>query len=175
MTVTTSSIILFSTLLVLQRVFLCRAVFNIKEECTELSGIVPDSAGRLEGPVNLGKTEGLSQLHIRQRALIEKVMSGKEVIIAKAGKPVAKIVRYDPSKEALGKLQVPRNFREVLGGQSFEMLDITAHHAHAVGGLCDHHRDPFDRMLVAQAKIEGLSLVTRDRHLKRYDIAIVEA
>lgn len=78
-------------------------------------------------------------------------------------------------KEALGKLQVPRNFREVLGGQSFEMLDITAHHAHAVGGLCDHHRDPFDRMLVAQAKIEGLSLITRDRHLKRYDIAIVEA
>ncbi len=78
-------------------------------------------------------------------------------------------------KQALGKLEVPRNFQEVLGSQSFEMLDITADHAHAIGGLADHHRDPFDRMLVAQAKTEGLSLVTRDRHLKKYNIAIVEA
>lgn len=84
-----------------------------------MSGIVPDSAGRLEGSVNLGKTEGLSQLHIRQRALIEKVMSGKEVIVGKAGKPVAKIVRYDPSKEPRipgilrGKIHIAEDFDEL--------------------------------------------------------------
>lgn len=78
-------------------------------------------------------------------------------------------------KEALGKLKIPRNFQKVLGDQSFEMLDITSEHAHAIRDLPDHHRDPFDRMLVAQAKTESFSLVTRDKHLKKYNIAIVEA
>ena len=77
-------------------------------------------------------------------------------------------------KEALGKLKIPRNFRRVLEAQSFENLDITSDHAHAISGLPDHHRDPFDRMLIAQAKIEGLTLVTHDRDLKKYKIPIVE-
>lgn len=78
-------------------------------------------------------------------------------------------------KQALGKLKVPRNFRKVLDEQPFEMLDITADHAHNVGDLPSHHRDPFDRMLVAQAKAEGLTLITRDTHLKRYRISIIQA
>lgn len=78
-------------------------------------------------------------------------------------------------KQALGKLEIPRNFRNVLDRQPFEMLDITADHAHAVGDLPAHHRDPFDRMLVAQAKVEGLTLVSRDVHMKRYKIPFVEA
>ncbi len=78
-------------------------------------------------------------------------------------------------KEALGKLKIPSNFQKVLSEQSFEMLDITFDHAHAISTLPNHHRDPFDRMLVAQAKTEGLSLVTRDRQLKNYNIPIVEA
>lgn len=78
-------------------------------------------------------------------------------------------------KQALGKLEIPRNFRNVLDRQPFEMLDITAHHAHAVGDLPAHHRDPFDRMLVAQAKVEGLTLVSRDVRLKRYKIPLIEA
>ena len=48
-------------------------------------------------------------------------------------------------------------------------------HAHAVGDLPAHHRDPFDRILVAQAKVEGLTLVSRDVHLKRYKIPFIEA
>ena len=78
-------------------------------------------------------------------------------------------------KQALGKLQIPRNFRKVLDGQPFEMLDITVEHAHAVGDLPAYHRDPFDRMLVAQAKVEGLTLVTRDIRLKKYKIPLIEA
>ena len=78
-------------------------------------------------------------------------------------------------KQALGKLEIPRNFRNVLDRQPFEMLDITADHAHAVGDLPAQHRDPFDRMLVAQAKVEGLTLVSRDVRLKRYKIPFIEA
>ena len=78
-------------------------------------------------------------------------------------------------KEALGKLEIPRDFQAILTDQPFEMLDITTDHAHAIKDLPLHHKDPFDRMLVAQAKSENLKLVTRDIHLKKYDIAIVKA
>ena len=78
-------------------------------------------------------------------------------------------------KQALGKLEIPRNFREVIDAQPFEMLDITVEHAHTVGDLPAHHRDPFDRMLIAQTKAEHLTLVTRDIRLKKYKIPIIEA
>ena len=78
-------------------------------------------------------------------------------------------------KQNLGKLEIPHNFRKVLDSQPFERLDITVEHAHAVGDLPSHHRDPFDRMLVAQTKVEHLTLVTRDIHLKKYKIPIIEA
>jgi len=78
-------------------------------------------------------------------------------------------------KQALGKLDMPSNFHSVLDNQPFKPLDITAEHAHAIGDLSAHHRDPFDRMLVAQARVENLTLVTRDTHLKKYEIKILEA
>ena len=78
-------------------------------------------------------------------------------------------------KEALGKLEIPRNFKRVLESQPLEMLDITVDHAHAVGDLPAYHRDPFDRMLVAQAKVEGFTLVTHDVRLKKYKISLMEA
>ena len=78
-------------------------------------------------------------------------------------------------KEALGKLEIPQNFKKVLESQSFEMLDITVEHAHAVRDLPVHHRDPFDRMLVAQAKVEGFTLVTHDVRLKKYKVPLISA
>ncbi len=78
-------------------------------------------------------------------------------------------------KEALGRLKVPRNFRRVLEGQPFEMLDITVEHAHTVGDLPAHHRDPFDRMLAAQATVEGLTVVTRDLRFKKYKVPLIAA
>jgi len=78
-------------------------------------------------------------------------------------------------KQSLGKLEIPSNFRNVLDSQPFEQLDITVEHAHAIGNLPAHHRDPFDRMLVAQTKVEHLTLVTRDIHLKKYKIPIIAA
>jgi len=78
-------------------------------------------------------------------------------------------------KQALGKLVIPSNFRRVLDRQPFEMLAITADHAHAVGDLKAHHRDPFDRMLIAQATVERLTIVTRDAIIKEYKIPVINA
>ena len=78
-------------------------------------------------------------------------------------------------KQALGTLEIPSNFRKVLDEQPFEMLPITAEHAHAVGDLPAHHRDPFDRMLIAQATVERLSIVTRNTIIKEYKIPIIKA
>jgi PIN domain nuclease of toxin-antitoxin system len=78
-------------------------------------------------------------------------------------------------KEALGKLKIPDNFEEVLKKQPFESLDITVEHAHSIRSLPLIHRDPFDRLLIAQAKIEKMTLVTRDTHIKKYGISFIDA
>ena len=78
-------------------------------------------------------------------------------------------------KNTLGKLEIPANFREVLEQQAFEMMPMTADHAHFIGELPWHHRDPFDRMLIAQALFERFTLVTRDRRFNRYKVATISA
>ena len=78
-------------------------------------------------------------------------------------------------KEAIGKLEVPDDFSEVLDRQPFDVLDITAEHAHALADLPMHHRDPFDRMLIAQARVEKLRLVTRDARFTAYGIPLITA
>lgn len=78
-------------------------------------------------------------------------------------------------KQALGKLKVPQNFKHALDEQPFETLDVRVEHAHAVGDLPPHHRDPFDRMLVAQATVEGLTIVTRDLRFKKYKVPLIDA
>ena len=71
-------------------------------------------------------------------------------------------------KESLGKLRLPPAFDESLAAQSFESLPLTAAQARRVALLPWHHRDPFDRMLVAQAQAEGLTLLTADPALGPY-------
>jgi PIN domain nuclease of toxin-antitoxin system len=78
-------------------------------------------------------------------------------------------------KQSLGKLDIPPNFRQVLEQQPFEFLAITTEHAHAVGKLPAIHRDPFDRMLIAQAKTEGFRILTRDPLFKEYKVALIQA
>jgi PIN domain nuclease of toxin-antitoxin system len=55
----------------------------------------------------------------------------------------------------------------------FEPLPVAFAHAELAGALPDHHRDPFDRMLVAQAQIEGLTIVTRDRSFDPYGVPLL--
>jgi PIN domain nuclease of toxin-antitoxin system len=77
-------------------------------------------------------------------------------------------------KQALGKLEITPDFFHVIKNQGFEFLAITSEHAYAVGDLPMHHRDPFDRMIIAQAKLEGLSVVTHDSTFRKYGIPILE-
>ena len=66
-------------------------------------------------------------------------------------------------KQSLGKLQLPADFEERLAGESFESLPLLADHAREVASMPWHHRDPFDRMLIAQAQAAGLTFVTADQ------------
>jgi PIN domain nuclease of toxin-antitoxin system len=80
------------------------------------------------------------------------------------------------SKQALGKLRAPTgDYLHELQRHRFTPLDITTEHALAVEGLPPHHADPFDRMLVAQAQVEKLTLVTRDERLLSYAVPTIKA
>ena len=80
-------------------------------------------------------------------------------------------------KVALGSLQLPAPVRtfvpRVLREQGMTPLPIEHSHAFQVAELPSHHRDPFDRMLVAQAMVEGLPLVTADREIGIYDVEVL--
>lgn len=78
-------------------------------------------------------------------------------------------------KQALRKLKIPRNFREILDRQAFDHLPLTVDHAHLLADLPPHHRDPFDRMLVCQAMAERLTIVTRDPDIPRYRVRTLKA
>ena len=76
-------------------------------------------------------------------------------------------------KSAVGKLSLPEPLAPAAVAEGFELLPITAGHAEQVGGLTLHHRDPFDRMLVAQAQLEGLTVVTRDPVFDLYPVPVL--
>lgn len=76
-------------------------------------------------------------------------------------------------KRALGKLDFEGSFDALVREGGFEPLAITVSHAERAGALPPHHRDPFDRMLVAQAQSEQLTLVTRDAAFDPYDVAVL--
>ena len=77
-------------------------------------------------------------------------------------------------KSSVGKLDVPAGFYRIVSND-YEMLGIELSHVEACADLPMHHRDPFDRLLVAQAQLGGLVLVTRDPDIARYDVPIVTA
>lgn len=78
-------------------------------------------------------------------------------------------------KKALGKLEAPDDIRDAVDGSGFALLPIKVEHALAVGQLPAHHRDPFDRMLIAQALTEDLVLVSADPQMSKYDVRLLSA
>lgn len=78
-------------------------------------------------------------------------------------------------KRATGKLDAPDDLLDQLTAAGFTALPISWTHAHGVSELPLHHRDPFDRVLVAQARTEGATLVTADATLAAYDVALLRA
>lgn len=82
-------------------------------------------------------------------------------------------------KYAAGKLPLPQPPREYIEARLRRTrtapLPITHLHAVHAGQLPRHHRDPFDRVLIAQAQLEGLKLITADPQFRRYDVELIEA
>ncbi|MCY4371346.1 MAG: type II toxin-antitoxin system VapC family toxin [bacterium] len=77
-------------------------------------------------------------------------------------------------KQSIGKLTISDEFYTFVY-EDFEPLHITISDARAAGSLPRHHRDPFDRMLVAQALARDLTLVSRDRALSPYGVKLMRA
>lgn len=78
-------------------------------------------------------------------------------------------------KRNTGRLDFEGDVIASCKASSFQILPITAEHADLAGSLPLHHTDPFDRMLIAQTKIEGLVLLTEDRKLLRYGVPVLGA
>jgi PIN domain nuclease of toxin-antitoxin system len=78
-------------------------------------------------------------------------------------------------KQSVGKLRIPDDLEDQLRGARFVPLAVTVAHGLAVASLPFHHRDPFDRLLVAQAQLENLTIVTRDPRIAAYDVSTLPA
>ncbi|BAM04748.1 type II toxin-antitoxin system VapC family toxin [Phycisphaera mikurensis] len=78
-------------------------------------------------------------------------------------------------KERLGKLKLPARFIDVLRSDAIQRLNISTEHALTAGAFDPLHGDPFDRMLVAQAQLENLTLVAADGKLAAYGVPILDA
>ena len=76
-------------------------------------------------------------------------------------------------KRALGKLKAPDDLEKVLVSNSFQQLPISLQHGLVAGALPHHHDDPFDRMLIAQAKTEQLTIITHDIRMEKYGVSIL--
>lgn len=76
-------------------------------------------------------------------------------------------------KRAVGRLRAPDDVGGLVDASGFERLQVSFEHALEAGRLPLHHRDPFDRMLVAQARYEGLTLATADAALAHYDVPVL--
>jgi PIN domain nuclease of toxin-antitoxin system len=80
-------------------------------------------------------------------------------------------------KVGLGKLPLPEPLDRYLASRMKQLgarsLEIRTDHALQAGGLPLHHRDPFDRMLIAQAQVEGMTIVTSDRMFELYEVKVL--
>jgi PIN domain nuclease of toxin-antitoxin system len=77
-------------------------------------------------------------------------------------------------KAAIGKLSVPDDLHAHVLATGVRVLGLSAEHGLAVAALPVHHRDPFDRLLVAQARQDGFTLVTADTRIHAYDVVVLD-
>ena len=75
----------------------------------------------------------------------------------------------------MGKLVAPEDIESKVEQAGFSALPITLFHGQQAGKLPLHHKDPFDRMLIAQAQAEGLQILTKDEHFPAYGIRLINA
>lgn len=75
----------------------------------------------------------------------------------------------------LGKLEAPEGLDNIIESEGFERLSISFFHGEQAGTLPNIHRDPFDRMLIAQAQAEGLEIITVDEFIPKYGVKTINA
>lgn len=96
-----------------------------------------------------------------------------EIIEAKAGLVVSVVSIWEIAiKRSINKLRLDADVIAALRASAVRILHVNEHHAAAVEHLPHHHRDPFDRLLVAQARIEQLTMLTVDRHIPLYEVDV---
>lgn len=78
-------------------------------------------------------------------------------------------------KTALGKLRTKRRPSNAVADGGFLELPVTFEHAEAVRELPTHHSDPFDRLIIAAALVEGCSILTSDEKFRLYDVSVIDA
>jgi len=78
-------------------------------------------------------------------------------------------------KQQMGKLVAPDDIESKIEQAGFSALPISLFHGQQAGRLALHHKDPFDRMLIAQAQAEGLEILTKDEHFPAYGIRLINA
>jgi PIN domain nuclease of toxin-antitoxin system len=108
---------------------------------------------------------GDRRLGLQARAELED--DANEVLLSAA------VILEVAIKRSLGKLQAPDDFVGTLLRADVRGLPLTIEHASTVERLPWHHGDPFDRLLIAQATIEGASVVSHDERLRRYGVPLV--
>jgi len=78
-------------------------------------------------------------------------------------------------KAAIGKVAVPEDLHQHLLRSGLRILGLAPDHGLGVAALPMHHRDPFDRLIISQARCEGLTLLTADARIADYDVALIDA
>jgi PIN domain nuclease of toxin-antitoxin system len=110
----------------------------------------------------------LTQPHVLASDVRARIAESPRVLVSAASVWEVSI------KAALGKLDAPAGFAQACAEAGFEELPVRSAHAEAVRSLPAHHADPFDRLLVAQALLEGAVLVTADSKLRPYAVPLLE-
>ena len=97
---------------------------------------------------------------------------------AETSKVLSTVVPWEMRiKASLGKLELRDDLKTIIDEQvqrnRFSVLPVTLEHVYELQALPHHHRDPFDRLLIAQARIEGCTLVTSDPKVGLYDVPVL--
>jgi PIN domain nuclease of toxin-antitoxin system len=103
-------------------------------------------------------------------AALDVVRDGRHEVFASA----ASVWEIEINRAA-GRLKAPDDLIDVLIASGFRPLPMSLEHARTAGSLPRHHRDPFDRMLIAQAQVESLTIATRDERFAPYKVQLLAA
>ena len=118
-----------------------------------------------------------TQIVLWQLAGSRTVRSEARAAIERAAELAFSVVSFAEIgvKAAIGKLTVPADLHDHVLRSGLNVLGLAPDHGLLVAQLPLHHRDPFDRLLIAQARCEGLTIVTADQRFSEYDVPVIAA